>query len=164
MSGLPGVGKSAIADALGHRLRAVVVSVDPIEDAMMQAGIPQSHESGLAAYRVGATVAAHQLRNGLLVIADAANYLDVGRQIWTEAAQRAEATIRCFEVVCSDVELHRARLESRQRNLPFYPEVTWDDVLERKSATEPWATPVLQPDTARPFDEVVDVAVRELLR
>jgi broad-specificity NMP kinase len=31
MSGLPGTGKSAIADALRHELGAPVLSVDPIE-------------------------------------------------------------------------------------------------------------------------------------
>jgi hypothetical protein len=38
-----------------------------------------SFETGLAAYEVGATVALAQLRIGLTLIADAANYLEVGR-------------------------------------------------------------------------------------
>jgi AAA domain len=78
MSGLPGVGKSAIADALGERLPAVVVSVDEIEAAMLRSGIDRPFETGLAAYNAGAAIAEHQLRLGLSVIADAANYLEVG--------------------------------------------------------------------------------------
>ena len=94
MGGLPGVGKSAIADALGERLPATVISVDEIEAAMLRSGIERSFETGLAAYNAGATTAAHQLRLGLAVIADAANYLEVGRQIWCAAAERADADIR----------------------------------------------------------------------
>jgi predicted kinase len=81
MSGLPAVGKSAIADALAARMRAVVVSVDELEAAMLRSGIERSFETGLAAYNVGAAIAEHQLRLGITVIADAANYLEVGRQI-----------------------------------------------------------------------------------
>ncbi len=88
MSGLPGSGKSAIADELGRRLPACVVSVDPIEAAIIRSGIAQSFETGVAAYEVGATVAAHQLAFGFNVVADAANYLEVGRDVWRRARAR----------------------------------------------------------------------------
>lgn len=162
LSGLPGVGKSAIADALGQRLSAVVVSVDPIEDAMLRAGIPQSHETGVAAYEIGATIAEQQLRNGLDVVADAANYLAVGREIWMGAADRAGSKFRCIEVTCSDPDLHRRRLETRERGLSAYPEPAWSDVLARMSETEPWTTPVLRLDTVRPLDELVARALEDL--
>ena len=115
MSGLPGVGKSAIADALAVHMSAVVVSVDELEAAMLRSGIERSFETGLAAYNAGATIAAHQLRLGVTVIADAANYLEVGRQIWCSAAEAAGAGIRAIEVVCSDERLHRERLAARAR-------------------------------------------------
>src|SRR5438045_2891118 len=99
MSGLPGVGKSAIADALGVRLGAPVLSVDPIETALLRSGIPRSFETGLAAYVVAATIAEHQLRLGLTVIADAANYLEVGRRIWAGAAARAGADLKFIAVI-----------------------------------------------------------------
>ena len=82
LSGLPGAGKSHLADALAVEFGAVVVSVDPIEDAMIRSGLSMSFETGVAAYEAGATVAAKQLRNGLTVIVDAANYLEVGRDVW----------------------------------------------------------------------------------
>ncbi len=34
MSGLPGAGKSSLADVLGEKLGAAVLSVDPIEAAI----------------------------------------------------------------------------------------------------------------------------------
>src|SRR5688572_22273325 len=62
VSGLPVVGKSELADALGQRLRAAVLSVDRIEAAMWRCGIAPSFETGVAAYEVVAVLAEHQLR------------------------------------------------------------------------------------------------------
>ncbi len=163
MSGLPGVGKSAIADAVGLRLPATVVSVDEIEAAMLRSGVERSFETGLAAYNVGAAIAAHQLRLGLMAIADAANYLEVGRQIWCAAAQSADAEIRVLEVVCSDETTHRARLASRRRGLEPFPEPTWDDVVRWRAKTEPWARERLTLDTVSPLDENVELAVAYLV-
>ena len=42
VSGLPGTGKSTLADALGAALAVPVLSVDPIEGAITGAGIPRS--------------------------------------------------------------------------------------------------------------------------
>jgi predicted kinase len=35
ISGLPGTGKTAVADGVAHRLIALHLSIDPIEDAML---------------------------------------------------------------------------------------------------------------------------------
>ena len=55
LSGLPGTGKSAVADGIARALRLPVLSVDPLESAILQAGIPPSFETGLAAYLVAET-------------------------------------------------------------------------------------------------------------
>ena len=52
MAGLPGAGKSTIAEIVGARLGATVVSVDPIESAILRAGIDADQPTGLAAYLV----------------------------------------------------------------------------------------------------------------
>jgi predicted kinase len=162
LAGLPGVGKSAFADGLGRRLRAAVISVDPIEAAIIRSGIPQSFETGLAAYRVGALVAEHQLRLGLTVIADAANYLEAGRNFWRAAADAAGASWRAIEVVCSDDGEHRHRLHTRRRNVDPLPELSWDDVNKRRADTEPWRAPRLVIDTVRPVEENVERALKHL--
>lgn len=162
MSGLPGVGKSSLARALAVRLRAAVVSVDPIEDAMVRSGIPMSFETGVAAYEVGATVAVAQLRAGLPVIADAANLLEVGRDMWRAAAAPTGARMSVIEVVCSDQALHRRRLEARERGLTAYPEPSWHDVMRRAAGADPWTVDRLVVDTVRPLDELVEQAVAYL--
>jgi len=46
MAGLPGSGKSTLAAAIGAELRLPVVSVDPIETAILRAGIDAGQPTG----------------------------------------------------------------------------------------------------------------------
>jgi predicted kinase len=138
LSGLPGSGKSAIADELGRRLGAPVVSVDPIEAAIWRCGIPPSFETGVAAYEVAVVLAEHQLRLGLPVVGDAVNSVEVARDMWRRVARRAGVPLRVIEVVCSDVELHRRRLAGRVRGIDGFPEPTWDEVIARRDEWEEW--------------------------
>ena len=162
MSGLPAVGKSAIADALAARMRAVVVSVDELEAAMLRSGIERSFETGLAAYHAGAAIAEHQLRLGITVIADAANYLEVGRQIWCSAAEVAGADIRAIEVVCSDEALHRRRLAARERGLEPFPEPRWADILRQRDETEAWSRDRVVLDSVEELEANVERALAYL--
>ena len=61
MAGLPGAGKSTIAEIVGARLGATVVSVDPIESAILRAGIDADQPTGLAAYLVAEKIAEKEL-------------------------------------------------------------------------------------------------------
>jgi predicted kinase len=149
VSGLPGAGKSALADALGHELPAPVLSVDPIEAAIWRCGITPSFETGVAAYEIAATLATHQMQLGLTVVVDAVSSLEVAREMWRGAAARAEATTRVIEVVCSDETTHRARLAGRVRGIDGFPEPSWDDVIARRDEWEPWREPRLLIDSTR---------------
>lgn len=162
VSGLPAVGKSELADALGRRLGAAVLSVDPIEAAIWRCGIPPSFETGVAAYEVVAVLAEHQLRLGLTVIADAVSSLEVARSMWRKAASGAGAAMRVIEVICSDEETHRERLSSRSRDIDGFPEPSWDDIARRRDEWEPWRDDRLVVDSVRPLEEDVTNALRFL--
>ena len=136
MSGLPGVGKSTLADALGKAIGAAVLSVDPIEAAMWRCGITRS--TGVAAYEVAATVAEHQLSLGLSVIADSVSSVEAARDTWRRAAKRVGSELRVVEVTCSDPEVHRQRLADRRNVIAGLPEPSWDDVQRRRAEWEPW--------------------------
>ena len=155
VSGLPAVGKSELADALGQRLGAAVLSVDPIEAAMWRCGIAPSFETGVAAYEVVAVLAEHQLRLGLTVIADAVSSLEVARDMWREAASRTGAAMRVIEVVCSDEGTHRERLARRVRDIDGFPEPSWEDVVRRRDGWEPWGDEHLVVDSVRELEESV---------
>ncbi|MCU1353298.1 MAG: hypothetical protein JWM05_2507 [Acidimicrobiales bacterium] len=147
VSGLPGVGKSTLADALGRELGAPVLSVDPIEASIWRSGIPPSFETGLAAYEVAATLAAHQLRLGMTAVADAVSSLEVARAMWRRAADRAGVAMRVIEVTCSDPVAHRHRLERRTRDIEGFPEPGWDTVERGRAEFEPWTEDRLVIDT-----------------
>jgi predicted kinase len=158
-SGLPAAGKSELADALGRRLGAALLSVDPIEAAMWRCGIAPSFETGVAAYEVVAVLAEHQLRLGSTVIADAVSSLEVARDMWRGAATRAGAALRVVEVICSDEGTHSDRLARRARDIDGFPEPSWEDVVRRKQEWEPWENEHLVVDSVRPLE----VSVAEAL-
>lgn len=148
VSGLPGTGKSTLADAVGRALGWPVLSVDPIEAAMWRSGIPASRETGVAAYEVAAALAEHQLRLGGGAIIDAVSAVEIARDGWRRVARRTAARLRIIELVCSDETVHRQRLEARRRDLEGFYEPTWEQVLARKAEFEPWRDQRLVLDSA----------------
>ena len=138
MAGLPGSGKSTIAELVGSRLGIPVVSVDPIESAILSAGIDSDEPTGLAAYLVAETLAESIIAIGGSIIVDAVNAVDPAREQWVKLAARYGESVRFIEVVCSDPELHRERLEARGRKLPHVAEPTWHAVEQSLDDYQPW--------------------------
>ncbi len=147
LSGLPGSGKSTIAELLAKRLRLPLFSVDPIESAIVKAGIARSFETGLAAYLVAATLADEQLKLGISVIIDAVNAEEEGKDVWRRLAKkhRVEPIVL---LVALESSLHKQRLDSRVRRLHGFAEVTWDTVEARRKAFTAWKEPVLELDAS----------------
>ena len=81
LSGLPGTGKSAIADGVGGVLRLPVLSVDPIESSIVRSGVERSFETGLAAYVVAETLADRNLALDIPTVIDAVNSVDEARDM-----------------------------------------------------------------------------------
>lgn len=118
MAGLPGTGKSTIAGHIGTRLGTAIVSVDPIEAAILAAGIGGDQPTGLAAYLVAETLAESVLAAGQGIVVDAVNAVEPARDQWVGLAQRQGVELRFIEVMCSDSGLHRTRLVARAAKLP----------------------------------------------
>lgn len=115
MAGLPGSGKSTLAEALAAELAVPVISVDPIEMAILRAGIDDDQPTGLAAYLVAETLAESVLASGRGIIVDAVNPVDPAREQWVGVAQRQDVPVRFVEVICSDAVVHGARLSEHAR-------------------------------------------------
>lgn len=164
MTGLPAAGKSTIAGILGARLSASVVSVDPIESAILEAGIGRDQPTGLAAYLVAETIAGLVLESGHDVIVDAVNGVDPAREQWVSLARARGDTLRFIEVICSDPELHRERLRARAGRLSHVNEPDWHAVEQSLDEYSPWAgasaaVPRITLDSARPLGANVDAAL-----
>ncbi|WP_043266103.1 AAA family ATPase [Streptomyces sp. CT34] len=138
MAGLPGAGKSSVAEALGRRLAAPVVSVDPIEAAMWRAGVARNQPTGLAAYVVAEAVADGVLALGQTVIADAVNAVEAAREQWRSLGDRHGVPVAFIEVVCSDPVVHRQRLEGRSRGIDGFLEPRWEAVERLREEFAPW--------------------------
>ena len=145
-SGLPGAGKSTLAEAIGRRIGIPVLSVDPIEHAILRAGIAPGPQTGLAAYLVVEAIADAQLTLAQSTIVDAVNAVEPAKTMWRALAAKHGAPLRIVECVCSDRALHRERLEARQRGLPGFPEPTWEEVQRRQLESTAWIEPVLRID------------------
>jgi predicted kinase len=138
MAGLPGTGKSTIAGVLGGRLNASVVSVDPIESAILSAGIDSDQPTGLAAYLVAETMAGLVLDAGHHVIVDAVNAVGPAREQWIKLAAAQGVPLRFIEVVCSDLDVHRERLSNREQRHPHLDEPSWHAVEQSLDEYSPW--------------------------
>lgn len=164
MAGLPGVGKSSLARALGRELRAPVLAVDAVEAAITRAGAfpTRTFEVGLAAYAVVHEAATAVLDAGHSAIIDAANLVEPARAGWRALASERGVPLRWIEVVCSDPRRHRQRLEDRGTRYAGLTEPTWAEVQARE--TEPWADERLVLDSVRPLDQLVPEALAHLTR
>jgi predicted kinase len=151
LSGLPGTGKSAIADGIGRALRLPVVSVDPIESAILRAGIPRSFETGLAAYVVAEALADRNLAAGVGTVIDAVNSVEPARDMWRALARKHGARLRIIECTLPDRVIHEARLAERERGLAL-PEPSWEDVERRRGEWTPWPEPHLTLDALEPVE------------
>lgn len=166
MAGLPGTGKSTVAAAVGARLGLPIVSVDPIESAILSAGIDAGQPTGLAAYLVAEVIVDSVLSspaNGVIV--DAVNAVEPAREQWVKlGARHGQRRVRFVEVGCSDETIHRARLEARNRQLAHIAEPTWHAVEQSLDEWEPWggdsgALPRITIDTVQPLEVIVDQVI-----
>lgn len=141
MAGLPGSGKSTIAEVVGARLQMPVVSVDPIESSILRAGIDADQPTGLAAYLVAETLGESILLSGSGLILDAVNAVAPAREQWVALAAKLGEPLRFIEVICSDPVIHRERLESRERKLPHLAEPNWHAVEQSLDEYAEWGGP-----------------------
>lgn len=142
MSGLPGTGKSLVADGIARARGLPVLSVDPIESAILRSGVARGFETGLAAYLVAETLADAFLAAQLDTIIDAVNSVEPAREMWRLLASRRDAPLRIIECVVGDDAVHRARLRERRRDLAT-GEPSWTDVESRRVEWSPWPEPHL---------------------
>jgi predicted kinase len=145
-AGLPATGKSTIARALARESAAVYLRIDSIEQAMRD-----SHTANQVlddtGYRVAYAVAEENLCLGRIVVADSVNPIELTRLTWRGVATNACVRSLEVEVVCSDGEEHRRRVESRRFDIPGLKLPSREEVVSREYQN--WDRPHLVVDTAQ---------------
>jgi predicted kinase len=142
--GLPGSGKSSIARRLAGETGALWLRIDSIEQAIRHSGVASSIDD--AGYRVAYAVAEDNLRLGRDVIGDSVNGWLSTRSAWRDVASRAGAPIVEVETICSDLEEHRRRVETRETDVPGLALPDWRATIDRDY--EPWDRDRLRMDTS----------------
>jgi predicted kinase len=160
LGGLPGVGKTSLARELALATGATHLRIDTIEQALRDTAV--LGDLADVGYRVAYALATDNLRLGRTVIGDSVNALAITRQAWRATAARAGAVALEVEVICSDPELHRARLAARPDDIPGMERVSWNQVLSREY--EPWDNRQVTVDTARQDLAAGVAAIRAAMR
>ena len=133
--GLSGSGKTTIAKELARLLGATYVHIDSIEQAIRDSWtIDQPPEDG--GYRVAYAIAEDNLRLGRTVISDSVNPIQLSRDAWVDVAKRANVRAVEVEVICSDPQQHRQRVEARSSDIRGRRPLTWGEVISREY--DPW--------------------------
>jgi predicted kinase len=151
VGGLPGAGKSTLADALAAEIGAPVFNKDRLEASLWRDGITADRGSWEAAEHLLTTLAGEQLRRGQSAILDTVARRAESRAAWRAVADEFDATYRLIECVCTDPALHRRRIEGRTRGIPGWYELAWDDVEATRRRAEPWVEEHLVLDAVRPL-------------
>ena len=155
-SGLPGTGKSTIAEMLGRELSIPVFAKDWLEATLLRSRLTPTLEDkplGFVAYELLAILAERQLMLNQSVILDSVAGRQGIRAQWHQLAGQYKAGWRVIECVCSDENLHRSRLSGRQRGIPGWHELEWADVQKAKQIYEPWEEEHLVLDMVNAVDE-----------
>jgi predicted kinase len=131
MSGLPGSGKSTLSKILAARTGAALLRIDVFEqDLRHQHGA--DFDVGTRGYQQGYHLAARHLREGRNVIADAVNAVEAARHGWRDVAAAADADIVEIEILCSDTEEVRTRLQTRDTGIQGLAPVRLSAVSSRR--------------------------------
>ena len=169
VSGWTGGGKSTLANTLADQLQATVISFDWIMSGLRAfpsvwdvVENPPEHQR-----RVGWTlmgrVAEQQLQRQSSVVMDLVARDEI-LETWSDLAKRYDAKFTVIECTCSDIEIHRSRIEQRVRNIPDWYELTWDRVLRGRDLYLRLTGPKLELDTISPFDQTIALAKRYVIR
>jgi len=144
ITGLPGTGKSTMAEVAARELGAALLGHDwamsglrpyrEIQEALDAMDPPGHRDVG---WSILWALARAQLRMGSPVVVDG-----VARQPEVAGTRRVadEEGARSLVVTtrCSDPDVHRTRVEGRRRHIPNWYELDWDHVARSRAL---WVTP-----------------------
>ena len=163
-TGLPGTGKSSLAEAVGRQLGIPVFAKDWLESTLQRCGLRADLDKGLGygGYELLTTLALRQLQLAQSVILDSVASIPSIRERWRELARTYGADWRVIECVCSDEAAHRTRLSRRERSIPGWHELDWSEVERVQSYYAAWQEDQLIVDAMRPVEENIKAVLKYL--
>lgn len=163
-AGLPGTGKSTLAEALARVSQTPVFAGDWLLGALKPYGVFSGMEEATYFALYDGLVESLVVRQFMLdqsAITDSV-INDGTAERWGRLAAEHGAELRVIECVCSDVELHRTRVEGRKRNIPNWHEIDWEHVENMRANFPSLTVDRLTVDAVDPLEANLD-RVREYL-
>ncbi|WP_321490773.1 ATP-binding protein [uncultured Hyphomonas sp.] len=157
MSGLPGSGKSTLSRMLAEQSGATLLRIDVFEQDLRNLHGPD-FDVGTLGYQEGYERAARHLAAGHHVIADAVNAVEAARQGWRDVVGKSGADIVEIEILCSDVEENRIRLQTRDTGIAGLPPVDPEAAAARR-----WEPSSANPQRIDTAGRTAEACLRDLL-
>ena len=151
-TGLPGTGKSTLADLLARAIGAPSIAGDWLLGALAPHGVLNGLDrpAYLALYHdLIERLVLRQLMLGQSAVVDGL-VTDAVVARWQQLAERFGARLFVVECVCSDEALHRRRVEGRERKIPGWHEIGWDHVERMRAELPPLTSRNLVVDAVHP--------------
>ena len=152
ISGLPGVGKSTLANSVARHFGFALLELDQLESQLFKHGI-RGDDLGWGGYAALTAITAQNLQLGVGVVIDSVAWTNHIRNDWRELAATHQASFRPIEVVCSDGAIHGARIEAQPSKRDMRKRLTAGGTYE------PWDTPRLVLDSSAGLDQVLSDAI-----
>jgi hypothetical protein len=150
-AGLPGTGKSTLAETLGTTLATPVFALDWLLGALQPFAVLTPANAADVGMALLTTLVRRQLQLRQGAIVDHPTHTRLLREQWRTLAALEQIPVAFIEVICSDPQLHRQRLEGRTRHIPGWHEVTWSHVARMAAQYEPWDGERLVIDSVAPL-------------
>ena len=154
-SGLPCTGKSTLAKNISKILNAVYIRIDTIEQGIKDLCNFNVQGEG---YRLAYKIVEDNLKIGNNVISDQCNPINLTRKEWNNVALKNNCKYINIEIVCSNKEEHKRRIENRQTEIENLKLPTWKEII--KIEYESWDEEHITIDTS---NKTIEECTKELM-
>jgi predicted kinase len=153
LCGLPGTGKSTLAELVADKLAAPSFAFDWFLGALTPFGVVRPDNAAPLGNQLMTSALARQVRAGQSAVLDAGGFEHAERARWQAITEHFGGRFIGVECVCPDEAVHRRRVESRHRDIPGWPAtVSWEHISRMREIWEPWDEPHLVLDTLQPIE------------